>query len=122
MEVETLFRVFSPSEQAQRTDQLPGVRSHDVRSQDLVRLGVRDEFHDALGIVRGARAAVGHERELPRLVGRSGGFHLLLGLPHGGALGPGVDNGGDGRVVDVAGFAFRRVCVFFFFGGGGRKG
>ena len=76
---------------------------------------MRDELDDALGVVRGARAAVGHEGELARLVGDAGGLDLLLGLADGGGLGPGVDDGGDGGVVDVAGFAFFCFLEFFVF-------
>ena len=45
-------------------DELPGVGAHDVRAQDLVCAGVRNELHHALGVVHAARAAVRHEREL----------------------------------------------------------
>ena len=93
-------------------DQLPGVGAHDVGPQDLVGVGVRNKLDDALGVVRGARAAVGHEGELACLVRGARGLDLLLGLADGGGLGPGVDDGGDGGVVDVAGFALK---IFFFF-------
>src|SRR5439155_10457983 len=48
-----------------------------------------------------AGPAVGRERELADAVGPAGLLHLLVGQADAGDLRPGVDDAGDGVVIDV---------------------
>lgn len=93
-------------------DELPGVGAHNMSAQDLVGLCVRDELDDAFRVVRSARARVCHEREFSGLVRDAGGLDFFFGLADGGGLGPGVDDGRDGGVVDMTGFALSFFILF----------
>mmetsp|Transcript_30938 Transcript_30938/g.78151 ORF Transcript_30938/g.78151 Transcript_30938/m.78151 type:complete len:223 (-) Transcript_30938:938-1606(-) len=83
-------------------DKLAGIGRHDVHAQDLVGLFVCDHLDDASSVIYAAGAAIGHHGELARLVLHALRLELLLCLANPSNLGPGVDDGGHGAVVDVA--------------------
>lgn len=76
-------------------------RTNDVNTEDLVSLLLRDKLHLALGVEVRLRPRVGHEGELADLVLNAIRLELLLGLADPSDLGVGVDDGGNGAVVDV---------------------
>src|SRR5450830_246765 len=64
-------------------NQLRHIRPDHVTAEQLVSIGVSDELDEAGGVARGARAAVGAEWELARLVLSSARLHLVLGQTYG---------------------------------------
>lgn len=81
---------------------LASVRANDVHTENPVRLLLRDELDEALGVRVGLRARVGAEGELADVVLDALRLELVLGLANPGDLGVGVHDGGDDAVVDVA--------------------
>ena len=72
-----------------------------MAAEDFVGRLVGQDFDEAVGVVDGLGARVGHEGEGADLVLGALGLQVLLGLANPGDLGVGVDNGGDAVVVDV---------------------
>ena len=97
---------------------LARIRPHNMNPQDPVRLRVRDELHQTLGIEIRLRAGVGGERECADFVLDAFGFEVCFGLADPGDFRVGVHDGGDGVVVYMA-VVFGQVfdgCDGFFFG------
>ena len=79
----------------------PASGTNDVHAEDLIVIARRDELGEAAGLFHGARPAAGQERKHPDLVVAAARLHLLLGEPHPGDLGGGVDDRGDDLVVHL---------------------
>mmetsp|Transcript_25000 Transcript_25000/g.54508 ORF Transcript_25000/g.54508 Transcript_25000/m.54508 type:complete len:257 (-) Transcript_25000:1017-1787(-) len=84
---------------------LPGVRADDVSAEDPVGFLIGQDLNKSLRTAVGPGAGVGGEGEGTNAVRDACLLELFLGLADGGNLGIGVDNAGDGVVVDVAGVA-----------------
>ncbi len=98
-------------------DQLGRHRADDMHAEDAVGRGVGEKLDEAAGITQRAGAAVGHERELTRLVLNAFALKLLLGLADPGDLRRGVDHPRDGVEIHVAvaaGYALRHRDAFLF--------
>ncbi len=78
-------------------------------AQHAVGLGVGQDLHEAVGLAVGAAPRIGHERELARLVGDAVLFELLLGLADRRGFGPGIDDAGNGVVIDMGRLAGHRL-------------
>src|SRR5215472_17661801 len=79
-------------------DQIARIRADDMGAEDAIRRLVGEDLDEAVGHGHGARPAIGHEGELANLIGDALGLQLLLGLPDGGGLRPGIDHAGNGVV------------------------
>mmetsp|Transcript_4127 Transcript_4127/g.12888 ORF Transcript_4127/g.12888 Transcript_4127/m.12888 type:complete len:200 (+) Transcript_4127:710-1309(+) len=82
-------------------DELAGVGAHNGNAKDAVRLLVGQELDDAVKVIVGLGARVGHEGKLPHVVRHARLLDLLLGEPHRRHFGVGVYDGGHRVVVDV---------------------
>src|SRR5260221_13401927 len=82
-------------------NQLGGERPDDVHPEYGVRIGIREEFHQAARVAERPRPGIGHEREGAGTVGDAFGLQLLLGFAHPRDLGRGVDHPGDGIEIHV---------------------
>lgn len=100
---------------------LSRIRSHNVNTQNAVRLRISQEFHQTVGIQIRLCSAVCAEGECSDLVLHAGFFQFCLVLADPGDFGVGVHDRGDGVVVNVAvvlcdefngcdGFFFSLVC------------
>lgn len=80
---------------------LTGVGTDDVDTKDTVSLGISDDLDETVSVVVGAGTRVGDEGVAANLVLDTSLLELLLVLTNPGDLGVGVDDGGNGIVVDV---------------------
>lgn len=78
------------------------IGTDDVGAQDSVRLFVSDDLDQTFAVVVGLGTRIGHEGESSDLVVDLFGNALLLVLSNPGNLRVGVDDGGNGAVLDVA--------------------
>lgn len=85
-----------------RSNHLTGVRADDVNTENLVGLLLDEELDDTVGIGVSLGTRVGKEGELAHLVLHTLLLELLLVLSDPSHLGVGVDDSGDGSVVDVS--------------------
>ena len=76
-----------------------------MHAQDLVRGGVGQDLHEAVGLVVDLGPAVGGKGELAGLVGAALGLELLFTAADPGDFGGGVDHAGHQIVVHVTGLA-----------------
>lgn len=91
-------------------DHLTRIGPDDMHAEDAIRVRLDEELDDTLGVEIRFGAAVGDEGELAGFVLGAGGFEVSLGLTDPGDLGVGVDDGGDGAVVDVAVACLEVLC------------
>lgn len=84
------------------SNELTSVGTNHVDTEDAVSLGISEDLDDTLSIIDSASTRVGHEGELADLVLDALSLEVLLVLTDGGDLRVGVDDTGDGVVVDVA--------------------
>ena len=70
-------------------------------TEDLVGLLLSDKLDETISVEVGLGARVGREAEFADVVLHAGLLQVLLGLADPGDFGMGVDDGGDGPVVDV---------------------
>src|ERR1700724_2641190 len=83
-------------------DQLPGHGTDDVHAEDLVVIACRHDLGEAGGLLQGARAAAGKEREYAGLVLSAALLDLLLGEADPGDLRRGIDDRWNHLVIDLA--------------------
>ncbi|MNQ93076.1 hypothetical protein D3C85_1085230 [compost metagenome] len=76
-----------------------------MHAQYFIRAFVRQDLHEAFGLVVDLGPAVGGEGELADPVGAALGLQLLLALAHGGDFRAGVDHVGDDVVIHLGGLA-----------------
>lgn len=82
-------------------DHLSSVGPDDVDTEDLVGLLLGDELDHTLAVLVGLCSRVGGEGEFSNLVLDTGSLELLLCSADPCDFGVGVDDGGDGSVVDM---------------------
>src|SRR5262249_14970670 len=82
-------------------DQVGGPRPEDVDAQHAVGLGVGEDLDHPFGLVHRPGPRVGAELEPADAVFAPGSLYLLFGGADAGHFRPGVDDAGDGVVVDV---------------------
>ena len=70
-------------------------------TENLVGLLLSDELDETVSVEVGLGASVGREAEFADVVLHAGLLQVLLGLTDPGNFGMGVDDGGDGPVVDM---------------------
>lgn len=80
---------------------LTSVRSNDVHSQNPIGLLLHQKLDISFGIQIGLCSRVGNEGEFADFVLDVGSFEFLFGLAYPGDFGVGIDDGGDGVVVDM---------------------
>src|SRR3984893_6235108 len=83
-------------------DQLPGHGTDDVHAEDLVVIACGHDLREAGGLLQGARAAAGEEREYAGLVFAAARLDLLLGEADPGDLRCGIDDRWNHLVIDFA--------------------
>lgn len=84
------------------SDHLARVGANDMGAQNPVGLRLGEDFDEPFRVQVGLGTGVGCEAEFADLVFHALRFEVLLGLADPSDLGVGVDDGGDGGVVDVA--------------------
>lgn len=84
------------------SNHLTSIGANDVNTKNLVSLLLDEELDDTVGIGVGLGTRVGKEGELAHLELNTLLLELLLVLSDPSDLGVGVDDGGNGSVVDVA--------------------
>src|SRR3982074_970577 len=81
-------------------DQLPGHGTDDVHAEDFVIIACGHDLREAGGLLQGARAAAGKEREYAGLVFTAARLDLLLGEADPGDLRCGIDHRWNHLVID----------------------
>jgi hypothetical protein len=84
------------------SNHLTSVGADDMDTEYLVSLLLREEFDETISVEVGLSTGVGREAEFSDVVLHASLLQILLGLANPGDLGVGVDNGGDGAVVNMA--------------------
>src|ERR1700687_1581526 len=82
-------------------DEIRGARTEDVNAEDAIGLRVGEDLYATLGLIHAPRARVREERKRSDLELDLLTLRLLLGHADACKLRPGVDDVGDGVVVDV---------------------
>src|SRR3546814_12254872 len=99
---DVLGRAAERHRRADLVDQRAGVGAEDVRAEDAVGPGVRQDLDLPFGVEVGPGPAVGGEREDALAVFDPGFLELLFGPPDGRPFRPSVDDVRDQALVHMA--------------------
>ena len=83
-------------------NEISGIRTDNVTTEDFVRLRIRQDFHEPVRIAVAPRPAIRHERKLTGFVRAACFFQFLFRFADGGDFRPGINDTWNGIVVDVA--------------------
>ena len=83
-------------------NEISGIRTNNVATEDFVRLRIRQDFHEPVRIAVAPRPAIRHERKPTGFVRATCCFQFLFRFADGGDFRPGINDTRNGIVVDVA--------------------